>query len=77
MTTEAPKKPAPSFEEALERLDDIVEKLEDGELPLDDAIARFEEGLALLKQCRARLEGAELRVKELLASGAVSGLEEE
>ena len=65
--TDQPAQEEVTFEEALQRLDAIVHELEEGTLPLDDAIARFEAGLRLLKACRARLDSAELRVRELLA----------
>jgi exodeoxyribonuclease VII small subunit len=57
---------APSFEHALARLEKIVEKLDDGNLPLDDAIALFKEGTALAKICRDKLAEAEVQVKEAL-----------
>jgi exodeoxyribonuclease VII small subunit len=57
---------APSFEQALARLEKIVEKLDDGNLPLDDAIALFKEGTELAKICRDRLAEAEVQVKEAL-----------
>ncbi len=56
---------APSFEEALRRLEAIVESLE-GEPPaLDEALAAYEDGVALARQCLGRLSAAELRVEEL------------
>lgn len=56
----------PRFEEALERLEELVEDLESGELALEDSIARFEEGQRLLAICTQLLERAELRVREVL-----------
>ncbi len=56
----------PNFEEALARLEDLVEELETGELPLEETIARFEEGQKLLRICNDLLSTAELRVKEIL-----------
>lgn len=56
----------PRFEEALERLEELVEDLESGELALEDSIARFEEGQRLLGICTELLERAELRVREVL-----------
>jgi exodeoxyribonuclease VII small subunit len=58
----------PSFEQALARLEKIVEKLDDGNLPLDDAIALFKEGTELAKICRDKLAEAEVQVKEALKS---------
>jgi exodeoxyribonuclease VII small subunit len=60
----------PSFEQALARLEKIVEKLDDGNLPLDEAIALFKEGTSLAKTCRDKLAEAEVQVKEALKSSA-------
>ncbi|MEX0711022.1 MAG: exodeoxyribonuclease VII small subunit [Pirellulales bacterium] len=62
----------PSFEEALARLEAIVELLEEGEIGLADALARYEEGVALLKQCYGLLEHAERRI-ELLSGVDAQG----
>jgi exodeoxyribonuclease VII small subunit len=56
----------PSFEDAVRRLSEIVEKLEDGELPLEDSLKLFEEGVRLARTSLARLDAAERRVEELL-----------
>lgn len=58
----------PSFEQALARLEKIVDKLDDGNLPLDESIALFKEGTALAKVCRDKLAEAEVQVKEALKS---------
>lgn len=58
-------KPAPSFEDALTRLETIVESMESGEVPLAELLAKFEEGNALLKTCEARLKEAELKIELL------------
>ena len=55
----------PSFEEALRKLESIVESMESGEVPLADLLARFEEGTRLLQACEARLKEAELRIEQL------------
>ncbi len=54
------------FEEALERLEEIVEQLETGELPLDQALKIFEEGMKLIKFCSGKLEEAEKKVSLLV-----------
>lgn len=54
-----------SFEEAYARLEDIVARLESGELSLDDSVALYEEGQRLAKHCGALLDAAELRVQQL------------
>ncbi len=54
-----------SFEDALERLEQLVGKLEGGELTLEDSLQTFEQGTALIRLCAERLEAAELRISEL------------
>jgi exodeoxyribonuclease VII small subunit len=61
-----------TFETALAQLEEIVGKLEAGDLPLDDALALFEQGQKLAAYCGARLDEAELKVKKLSASGALA-----
>lgn len=58
--------PTPSFETSLHRLEQIVKKLEGGDLPLDDALKLFEEGINLSRQCQKQLEEAENKVEILL-----------
>ena len=65
--TEAPNNPEPpNFEVALKRLEEIVKKLEGGDLPLDTALELFEEGIQLSRFCNTTLEAAERRVEILL-----------
>ena len=54
-----------SFEDALARLESIVESMESGDVPLAELLSKFEEGNALLKTCEARLKEAELRIEQL------------
>ncbi len=58
------------FEAALSRLEEIVEQLEKGELPLEQALKLFEEGIKLSRVCNKRLEEAERRVEILLKDKA-------
>lgn len=58
-------KQTPSFEDALTRLETIVESMESGDVPLAELLAKFEEGNALLKTCEARLKEAELKIDQL------------
>jgi exodeoxyribonuclease VII small subunit len=53
------------FEEAMKRLDDLVEWMESGSAPLSELVDRYEEGSKLIKNCRKRLELAELKIKEV------------
>jgi len=54
------------FEDQLERLEKIVGSLEDETVGLEEALELFEDGMKLAKNCRARLEEVELRVRRLL-----------
>lgn len=60
-------KKTPAFEEALRRLEEIVNRLESGELSLEESIAIFEEGVTLTRTCGRQLEQAEQKVSTLLA----------
>ena len=59
------KENSPTFEQALKRLEEIVEQLEQGDVPLDDAVKMYEEGIELSKACVEKLTQAELRLKKL------------
>lgn len=54
-----------SFEDALAKLEAIVESMESGEVPLAELLAKFEEGTKLLKVCESRLKDAELKIEQL------------
>jgi len=54
------------FEEALTRLEEIVGKLEDGDLPLDESLSAFEEGIKLSRICAKLLNEAERKVEILI-----------
>ena len=54
------------FEDALKRLEEIVEMLESDELPLDKALELFEEGIRMSRLCSSILERAEMRIEELI-----------
>ena len=57
-----------SFEELQRELDDVVARLERGDVPVDDAIALFRRGEELYRACVERLHAAELRIEELALS---------
>jgi exodeoxyribonuclease VII small subunit len=57
---------APSFEQALQQLEQIVQKLEKGELSLEDSLKLYEDGIRLSRLCHAKLEEAEGRIEVLL-----------
>lgn len=56
-------------------LEEIVQKLESGSVPLDQSISLYERGEALRKHCQARLDNAQARIEKIVtdASGAPSG----
>ncbi len=53
------------FEEALKKLEAIVVSMESGELALEALLAQFDEGTRLIKLCQAKLEEADLKIKQL------------
>jgi exodeoxyribonuclease VII small subunit len=55
------------FEEAMKRLEDIVEKMESGDLPLEGSLKLFEEGIRLSRFCGKKLEEAQKKVEILLS----------
>lgn len=59
------EQPKLSFEQALERLEEIVDQIERGEVSLEESIDRYAEGIALVKQCRAILAKAEEKIQLL------------
>jgi exodeoxyribonuclease VII small subunit len=52
-----------TFEEAVSRLEEIVQLLESGELPLDETVRLYEEGQRLIAFCQQKLADAERRIK--------------
>jgi exodeoxyribonuclease VII small subunit len=62
MKNEQPK----SFEASLEGLEEIVQQLEGGDLPLEKSLELFEQGIKLSRQCQERLSQAERRIEVLL-----------
>src|ERR1700724_2078748 len=66
-----------SFERAIEDLEAIVKRLEDGKVPLEESVAIYERGEALKRRCEELLRQAEARVEKITtnASGEVSGTE--
>jgi exodeoxyribonuclease VII small subunit len=66
----ATKREGESFEDLYHTLEETVEKLEKGGLPLEASIALYEQGMELAKRCQAILDGAELRITKLRESFA-------
>jgi len=63
-TTGTPK-PAIAFEDALSKLEGIVESMETDELPLEQLLAKYEDGVRLAKVCQEKLADAELKIQQL------------
>lgn len=57
------------FEDAMKELEDIVKRLESGDLSLDESIKTFEQGVSLSKYCFSKLEEAEKKVSLLVKDG--------
>jgi exodeoxyribonuclease VII small subunit len=66
-----------SFERAIEELETIVKRLEDGKVPLEESVAIYERGESLKRRCEELLRQAEARVDKITtdASGQVTGTE--
>ncbi|RIK67866.1 MAG: exodeoxyribonuclease VII small subunit [Planctomycetota bacterium] len=63
-------KAEPSFEDAMKRLEAIVQSIEQGKIGLEESIRQYEEGMALIKRCRTVLSEAEIKIQHLQASGS-------
>ncbi len=66
MEQPAPDISAMTFEDALRALEDVVRRLESGDVPLDDSITLYERGEALRKHCQARLDAAQARIEKIV-----------
>lgn len=66
-----------TYEQAIEELESIVEKLESGQLPLEDSIKAYERGMALSKHLEGLLGDAQRRVTLLTEQGEQISFEEE
>jgi len=64
-----------TFEEALRALEEVVRRLEGGDVPLDESIGLYERGEALRRHCQARLDAAQARIDKIIQGpdGKASG----
>src|SRR5437762_3900197 len=60
----------PSFEGAMNRLEEIVDEMESGKMMLEELILRYEEGMKLVKVCQERLASAEQRIEIITRNNA-------
>jgi exodeoxyribonuclease VII small subunit len=58
-----------TFEQAYQQLEEVVQKLENGQLPLNEALELYQRGMALAQHCGIQLDNAELTIKELTPGG--------
>lgn len=58
-----------NFEDAMKRLEDIANELENGDLPLEKSVEKFEEGINLSKKCNEILENTEKKISILISDG--------
>lgn len=56
-----------SFEQALKALEDVVRRLESGDVPLEESIGLYERGEVLRRHCQARLDAAQARIDKIVA----------
>ncbi len=75
-TPKAAKDAAPDFELAMRDLEELVERLEQGDLPLEESLAAFERGVMLTRACQAALKDAEQKVEILLKKAGEPTVEE-
>ena len=54
-----------SFEESIRQLKEIVDKIEQGQIPLQDSLDQYEKGMSLIKHCRGILQKAEKRIEKI------------
>ncbi|MEM9914130.1 MAG: exodeoxyribonuclease VII small subunit [Planctomycetota bacterium] len=65
-------KKAPSFEQAVDQLEGLIEQIESGEIGLEDALKRYEDGTKLIQRCRSILDSAEKKIAELTEDQSIS-----
>lgn len=75
MSKVPPPDPSPSFEEAYQNLESLVEALEDGSIPLRQLVEDYEKATQLLKVCQERLKDAETRIETLRGTKGEASVE--
>jgi exodeoxyribonuclease VII small subunit len=74
-TSKATKEAQPDFETAMRDLEELVERLEQGDLPLEESLAAFERGVILTRTCQTALKEAEQKVEILLKKAGEPAIE--
>ena len=67
----------PNFEESIKQLKEIVERIEQGQIPLQDSLEQYEKGMALINHCRGVLQKAEKRIEKISAQDEAEEADEE
>jgi exodeoxyribonuclease VII small subunit len=75
-TAKAAKDPVPDFETAMRDLEELVERLEQGDMPLEESLAAFERGVMLTRACQIALKEAEQKVEILLKKAGEPAVED-
>ena len=75
MAKKTPAEASPSFEDAIQQLEQLVEAMESGDMSLDDSLQAFEKGIKLTRTCQQSLDEAEQKVKILLENNTKAELE--
>lgn len=75
-TPKSVKEALPDFETAMHDLEELVERLEQGEMPLEESLAAFERGVMLTRACQSALKEAEQKVEILLKKAGEPVIEE-
>jgi exodeoxyribonuclease VII small subunit len=75
-TPKATKQETPDFETAMRDLEELVERLEHGDLPLEESLAAFERGVMLTRACQSALKEAEQKVEILLKKAGEPAVED-
>lgn len=65
-----------SFESQLQKLEELVAKLETGEVPLEQSLVFFEEGVNLYRSCKKRMQQVEIKIQKLTESMREESMEE-
>lgn len=68
---------AKTFEQSMERLEQIVRAMEKGDVPLEESMKLFQEGTELVRSCGKMLDEAQLQVKKIMSSSDGSPVEED
>jgi exodeoxyribonuclease VII small subunit len=64
-----------SFESMLKKLEDVVARLEKGDLPLEESLKAYEEGVGLVRSAQGRLDGMDKKLEQLLKDGTTKAMQ--